>query len=39
MVFTLTLPASCSVLHWYDMTNHRGRYLQEEVLKCVRNRK
>jgi len=25
-------------LHWYDMTNTRGKMLQQEVVKCVKNR-
>jgi len=28
-----------TLLHWFDMTNGRGRQLQEEVVKCVKNRK
>jgi len=30
---------TCTMLHWYDMHNSRGRTLQSEVLKCVKNRK
>lgn len=28
-----------TLLHWFDMTNGRGRLLQQEVVKCVKNRK
>ena len=28
-----------TLLHWFDLNNGRGRQLQEEVVKCVRNRK
>ena len=28
-----------TLLHWFDMTNGRGRQLQEEVVKCVKNKK
>jgi len=30
---------TCSMLHWYDMLNSRGRNLQAEVVRCVKNRK
>ena len=30
---------TCTMLHWYDMHNSRGRNLQTEVIKCIKNRK
>lgn len=27
-----------NLLHWFDMTNGRGRLLQQEVVKCIKNK-
>ena len=27
-----------TLLHWFDMTNGRGRLLQQEIVKCVKNK-